>query len=168
MFSKGTYLYGALIIISSSFTFQIYKFLEVALGKKALTVFIYLFLFLAVVIVFTYAVKTGPNIIQFTSLLLSILLTSFLIISLPFLGEKTHVASYGLLGYLSIKDTAGKERNILKALFLAFMFTLVVNISDELFQGWLPYRTGEIRDVITNIFCSFAGFLFYFGLGKNK
>lgn len=168
MFSKGTCLYGVLIIFSSSFTFQIYNFFEIILGKKALMMLIYLILLLAICTVFAYAVKTNPNITQFLFLLLSLLFASFLIIFLPFLGEKTHIISYGLLGYLSIKDTTSKKNNILKALFLAFTFTMVVNILDELFQGWLPYRVGEIRDVITNIFCSFAGFLFYFGLGKNK
>lgn len=168
MYSKGTWLYGILLVVSASFTLQIYKFFERLVGKETLKLYVYVMFILVVIFVLIHSIKIKPSFFQIVFILLSFILSLNLVIFLPYTGEKTHVISYGLLGYLSMKDTACKNMNFFKSLFLAFMFALFINILDESFQRILPNRFGEIRDVINNIWCTFVGIILYYGFNKNK
>lgn len=78
----------------------------------------------------------------------------------PYLVEKMHVLEYGLLGWLSLKDTS-KHNTLKRAVFLAILFVLFIGSLDEWFQKLLPYRVGEMRDVYTNLISGILGIILY-------
>lgn len=168
MFSKKTYIYGLLLVISASFTFQIYKFFEVRLGVSTIQSIIYTCFLIVGVTLVIYGIKIKPTILQILYLSLAFLMSLAIIRYSPFLAEKTHILSYGLLGYLSTSDLIKKNFNSIKSIFFSFVFGLGINVSDELFQGLLPYRFGEIRDVVINIVCTIIGILIFFGFNKKE
>lgn len=167
MLSKETYFYGCLLVISSSFTFQIYKFFEIILGENVIKSIIHTTFILVAILLIIYEIKIEPHIIQIFYLALAFLLSFILITILPFLAEKTHILSYGLLGYLSTNDLFKKRHSTLKSILLALIFGLIINVLDEIFQGILPYRTGELRDIMTNIVCTIIGILIFLGFNKK-
>lgn len=87
--------------------------------------------------------------------------TFIFMLQLEIFVEKIHVFEYGLLGWFASKDLSSK-RSSLMTIFLALLFVLAVGVIDEGFQRLLPYRVGEVRDIITNIIsgsCGIAIFL---------
>ncbi|MBN1912833.1 MAG: VanZ family protein [Candidatus Omnitrophica bacterium] len=86
----------------------------------------------------------------------------------PYFSEKTHVLNYGLLGYLSAKDLVTRKTNpALKSVSLSLLFISLISASDEIFQGFLPYRVAELRDFITNIISGFFGASLLFAMNKK-
>ncbi|MFH1888917.1 MAG: VanZ family protein [Candidatus Omnitrophota bacterium] len=85
----------------------------------------------------------------------------------PYFSEKTHLLTYGLVGYLSANDLVKlRERQRTKILAGGIIFVSLVSALDELFQAMLPYRIGELRDFITNIISGGTGMALLFILRK--
>lgn len=147
---------------------QLLEFFYKIFGTYNIQLTLYLLSILAGFILIIYAVKIGYTIAQVSSILLIICIGSLLMYLLPIFGEKTHVILYGALGYLAIKDTQNKIPGLVKPLFYATLFTSAINLLDELFQGILPYRVGEVRDILINFICTVLGFLLYFALKKKN
>ena len=76
--------------------------------------------------------------------------------------KKVHVLEYGILGYLAFRDLSKRNKKIFKDILLAFSFISLIGIMDETFQGFLPYRVREIRDVATNVVSGLLGIFQYF------
>jgi len=168
VFSKKTYAFSILLVISASFTFQIYKFFEITFGVNLIKLTIYTCFVIVAICLIVYGIKIRPDFLQIIFIALAFFLSLVLIICLPFLAEKTHILSYGLLGYMATNDLYKTKNSPLKSVLLAFTFGLFINISDEIFQAVLPYRFGEIRDIITNIVCTVIGILIFFGFNERK
>ena len=126
MVSKKTYIYGIFIVISASFTFQIYKFFEITFGEEILKVFFFGLFTIITIFIIIHGIKINPDMIQISFIMLSLLLSLILIIFLPILAEKTHILSYGLLSYLAIKDLAGTKLSTIKSILLALIFALFI------------------------------------------
>lgn len=168
MFSKTTYSYGLFIVVSASFMLQLLEFFYKIFGTYNIQLTLYLLSIFAGLILIIYAVKKGYTITQLSMILIILCLGLLLMYSLPIFGEKTHVILYGTLGYLAIKDTYNKISGLVKSLSYAILFTSAINLLDELFQAILPYRVGEVRDILVNFICTILGFLLYFALKKKN
>lgn len=67
--------------------------------------------------------------------------------------ELIHIFFFGALGF-SLRQDA--KRKTLEDEF--FLFGLIVCISDELLQSLLPWRVGDVRDVVLNIVSFILGY----------
>ncbi len=59
--------------------------------------------------------------------------------------ERIHIFQYGLLGFLVMLEV--RNRPLKMSLYLALGVVVLTACADELFQAFLPYRVGDIRDV---------------------
>ena len=84
-----------------------------------------------------------------------------------FFSEKTHVLTYGLLGYLVSNDLIDtKNDSQFKYIAETVIFVSLVSALDEIFQGILSYRFAELKDFITNIMSGVLGIALLFTLRK--
>lgn len=149
--SKITLGLGIYIVISASFMLQVNNWLSSLLGKPFMKNSLNLSFLVLFVLSLAYTLRKKAG-------LLNICLVSFLFILAylfsawqPYFSEKTHVLTYGLLGYLAAKDLFGTNKKfLLKSMALALFFVSIISAIDELFQGILPYRVRDIRDFVTN------------------
>jgi len=124
--SKVTFIFGLFIIVSAAFMGQVGSFISGKLGKPYFEMLI-------------------------GAIFLAVFMAGFLFAwHLDILVERIHLLEYGLLGWLAIRDTLGEEKKTIKASIFSALFILVVSIVDETFQWWLPYRVGDVRDVVFN------------------
>lgn len=173
--SAFTVGYAIYIVISASFMQQVWQFLTRVLGKHALYLLCgNLYLFLAVII----CLRLFKSRLHFLRVIASIIILalSFLFAwRQPFFVEKMHVAEYGFLGWLVMEDLRRRHTiGLAKAMLFSILFILLVGSIDEGFQKLLPYRVGEIRDVITNVISGLSGIVLFFladekhKIGNNK
>ena len=73
--------------------------------------------------------------------------------------EKMHIATFGLLGFLSRK---------IFSLKMTIVCCVLVSLLDEIFQHFLANRVGDLRDVGINIFSSFLGLFLAFLLLESE
>lgn len=86
-----------------------------------------------------------------------------------FIRKVAHFALYLLLGasgYLSASLTFIKKGRhfVQKNALIAFLFTILYAISDEIHQLYVPGRSGEIRDVLIDATGSLMGILIVLGV----
>lgn len=74
--------------------------------------------------------------------------------------ERTHLLQYGLIGYLAIKDFQ-KANKPIRAIIFAAVFILLVGSLDEIFQRFIPWRVGDIRDVFADLISGIFGVILY-------
>lgn len=169
MFSKLTYIYGISIIISASFLQQILVFLNKTFGDKFVELFFYLFCLIGIGYFFTRVItKQFLTLKQIIITEIIIILTIVLMWIQPDFAEKTHVVLYGCLGYLAVRDLCCKNLGAFRILLYASIFTFLISLLDELFQAILPYRVGDLRDILTNTCGSFLGFALYLALNQFR
>ena len=148
--SKVTFIFGLFIIVSAAFMGQVGSFISGKLGKPYFEMLIGILFLLSVAGLILYLKKFGLGKIKF-AIFLAVFMAGFLFAwHLDILVERIHLLEYGLLGWLAIRDTLGEEKKIIKASIFSALFILVVSIVDETFQWWLPYRVGDVRDVVFN------------------
>ena len=158
--SKITIAYGLYIIISASFIQQVWKFLGEAAGEgnvKRGGIFLFCtlsFFILRRIVKFHFsAARLIVNVI--------ILFVAFAFAwSKPIFVEKMHVIEYGILGWLVTRDFS-KDRAAFKSIVASLIFILIIGSLDEFFQKILPYRVGEVRDVVINIISGAFGVILY-------
>ncbi len=161
-FSKLTIGLAIYIVISASFMLQAWKFLVGTIGNEAIK-FIFFSLFFLVAL--SYMAYIFRRKIPVFRIALSILIFAFaymLILNQPYFTEKIHVLEYGILGYLAFRDLSKRYKKIFKNILLAIFFISAIGTLDETFQKFLPYRVGEIRDVLTNVVSGLLGIFQYF------
>ncbi len=80
----------------------------------------------------------------------------------PYFVKRIHTLEYSILGLLVIRDLIkSPDLSLLRKLLYAVLLVLAVACLDEGFQGLLPYRSGDIPDIITDLIGGFAGILTY-------
>lgn len=168
LISKATWAYGIFLVISASFLQQIFFFLNKILGEYTVGFCFFCLLIIFIFILIYQAIKNNHTGDKLT-LLLSLIIFSVILISVQrFFAERAHVIMYGFLGYWAIKDVCKAKPEKIKAIIYASFFTLLINISDEIFQAILPYRVGELQDILTNYLSSAIGIMFYFTLNRQQ
>jgi len=173
--SALTLIYAAYIVISASFMQQVWQFLMRVLGKHALYLLCgNLYLFLAVIVLLRIF-KSRLHFLRVIGSIIILVLSFLFAWRQPFFVEKMHVAEYGFSGWLAMRDLRRRHTiGMTKAMLFSVLFILLVGSIDEGFQKLLPYRVGEIRDVITNVISGLSGIVLFFltdekhKIGNNK
>lgn len=152
LFSWVTIAFAAYIVISAAFIQQVWQFLSKIIGESNLELISISICLLVGMHVLLYFIKLhlkDLRIIVSIFLLISAFLFSW---KQPYFVEKLHVLEYGILGWLVAKDLRRIPYLENKKIILySIIFILIAGTVDEIFQSFLPYRVGEVRDVITNV-----------------
>jgi len=157
--SRFTILYGCYIILSAAFMQQLRSALIDSVGEEVVRIAFKVFcafLFLAVI---TWSLRKHLSFVRTGILLLLFALAFFLMSRQPYFSEKTHVITYGFLGFLACRDYLKSSTKKWTAFFVLCLFVTTISAADELFQRFLPYRVGDLRDVLTNVLAGFLGIL---------
>lgn len=148
--SKVTFIFGLFIIVSAAFMGQVGSFISGKLGKPYFEILIGILFLLTLIGLILYLKRAGLGKIKLV-IFLAVFMAGFLFAwHLDILVERVHLLEYGLLGGLAIGDSLREEKKIIKASIFSALFILGVSIVDETFQWWLPYRVGDVRDVVFN------------------
>ncbi|NQU94849.1 MAG: VanZ family protein [Candidatus Omnitrophica bacterium] len=149
---------------------QFRDFLVSTIGDQAMKLGFF-FIFLLLLLNYAhYIILTGLPAYRIRQSIYVFALATVLILLQTYFAERLHVIEYGLLGYLALRDFSGKglRGTISDCIKPALLFVLWVSMLDEGFQWILPYRTGDIRDVITNMASGFLGVIqFSIFRGRN-
>lgn len=157
--SKPTIFLAIFIVISASFMRQILDFINNLLGKDTVIV-----LFAVVQIVggsffLHFLVNKNLGSKKLIVIFFVLFLGMFLIWKIKIFAERVHILEYGVLGYLAARDERVSKFNI-KGVY-ALLFTACVGGVDELFQGILPYRYFDVRDIVFNCLGAAWGIIIY-------
>lgn len=150
--SSAALFYALYIVISAAFLLQIRNWLFRIFGAAVVTNTFRGFFFLVAFLALFFAKRRGLALFK-QGLILSLFILAYIFSQWqPYFSEKTHVLTYGLLGYLALRDLGGNcKKWHFKGILFAIAFVALVSAADELFQGILPYRYCEFRDFISNI-----------------
>ncbi|RLJ70441.1 VanZ like protein [Hydrogenivirga caldilitoris] len=126
------------------------------LGKTTLS----LFTNLVLAGIFFYVVlklyrRKGKRALIYT--LAGTLLLGFIVTSLERPEERIHFLEYGVLGFLFVKAFNSTD---FRALTVSVLLASGVGVLDEVIQGFLPNRVGDIRDAFMNVAGGFLGVWF--------
>ena len=163
--SKITIGLGAYIVVSAAFMLQVRNFLFKAFGGFIVVTAFKLIFVSIFILTIAYVFRKGLNLQKICAISAVFSLGYLFAMWQPFFSEKTHVLTYGLLGYLTANDLldGGRSRR-LKNLVSALLFVSLISALDEIFQGILPYRFCEVRDFLTNIISGILGISLFFVL----
>jgi len=169
--SKATIGFGAYIVISAAFMLQVRNWLFGVFGAFLVVNCFRSFFILVAVSTTLSAYRRRLGLFKVCAAFSIFVLAYLFAMWQPYFTEKTHVLTYGLLGYLAAGDlVSARRKRQLKNIILAAAFVSLTSALDEIFQRILPYRVGEVRDFITNIISgSFGiGLLLIFKTEKKK
>lgn len=157
--SKLTLAYACYLVVSASFMRQLRSWLIETFGKLNVYVVFIVFCVLLTLAVVIAAWRRRIGYLRISWMLAILALASLLIYRQPFFTEKTHVVTYGLLGCLTMRDVLKSSGSKILPYLFALLFVVSVSAADEIFQWFLPYRVGDLRDVITNVLAGSLGIL---------
>ncbi|OGW83599.1 MAG: hypothetical protein A2987_02920 [Omnitrophica bacterium RIFCSPLOWO2_01_FULL_45_10] len=166
--SRLTVGWGIYIVISAAFMLQVRKLLFNIFGDAAIMNSLKAVFLLVGILSLIYAVRLHVNIYKICAAIGVVTLGYFFAMWQPYFSEKTHVLTYGFLGYLTSNDLIGERRPRLKNLALAVWYIALISAMDEGFQRLLPYRVGDLRDFITNVISGILGLGLFFTLRRNR
>lgn len=75
------------------------------------------------------------------------------------LVERIHLVEYGLVAFLYVEAMRHRIRDLALPV-AALLATALVGLADEWIQWASPVRTGDLRDVVLNVFAGLIGVLF--------
>ena len=150
--SKITIALGIYIVASAAFMLKIRNWLFKVFGNFIVVTCFRLFFILIFVLTITHAFRISLNLFKICAVFVIFILGYLFSMWQPYFSEKTHVLTYGLLGYLAANDFVDTKRKLqFKNVVLAICFVASISALDEIFQSILPYRVGDARDFITNV-----------------
>ena len=82
--------------------------------------------------------------------------SGYLLVTTPSGVAKIHLVQYGLLAVLILR-AARLDVNLFAAYVLAPALTLIGGVGDELLQGYLPDRVGDLEDIWLNVAAALLG-----------
>ncbi|MCM8791267.1 MAG: VanZ family protein [Candidatus Omnitrophica bacterium] len=160
--------WGVWIIASASFMLKVNEWLVARMGGGFLLAMLGItasFVFLAT---FLYAIRSGAGLIRAGAVISIFGLGFLLALRQEYLAEKTHIFTYGLLGFMAAANLVGSGPALLpKTVLLALCFVAFISALDETFQFFLPYRFGEMRDFATNMISGALGISLFIILRKT-
>jgi glycopeptide antibiotics resistance protein len=155
------FVLGTYIVISASFARQLFSLLGVHASAATLTALV------ATVLITLYYhsfFNRGFKVVPLLGSALVIGVICVLIVKAKFSFDKFHFIEYSLLGFFAAR-AAGLRWYC--ALPVAIVFVMAVTFNDEFFQSLLPYRTFDLRDILSNLIGGSAGAILYL-LQKKK
>lgn len=145
--SKTTIGFASFIIISAIFMRQVLNFLRFSIGTAGISIMIWILFLLCGVVVFRYLKKIQPERWRILLFLLVLLLAVSYALEMEIMEERIHLIKYGLLGWFIAGDVIIPKKLLFKFLTVIF-FCMAVGGVDEVFQIFIPWRVGDIRDVL--------------------
>lgn len=146
---------------------QVWNMLKAAFGTGVLTL-CFLLLYSALISLILYrSIKPTIN-LKRIGLVVIICSAGFIFgWRQPYFSERMHVAQFALLGWLVMRDL-NKDKKIIKAVFLAFIFVAIIACLEEGLQKLLPWRVCEIRDITTDILSGLFGISLFLATKTKK
>lgn len=142
---------------------QVWDFLNKIAGQDSTRIACVLLFCIAAVFALIHLFRYRFSLLRLSSSSVIMALAFMFAWQQPFFTEKIHLLEYGFLAWLAARDLH-KSNPAVKTAALAMLYVLLIGALDEVFQKCLPYRVGEIRDVITNVISgAFGTALFFFG-----
>lgn len=134
--SKITIGLGTYIMVSAAFMLQIRNWLFKVFGDLVVVTSFRLCFILIFLFTFIYAFKIRLGLFKVCATVLIFILGYFFSMWQPFFSEKTHVLTYGLLGYLATKDLVdAKSKPQFKYIAQSLIFVSLVSALDEIFRA---------------------------------
>jgi len=108
-----------------------------------------------------FIIKTSTNRKRLLFIIVAVVMgfTALSFINIP--EEKIHLIEFSILGWFAMKDFS-KRYKFIQKFILSIIICSLFGIFDEIFQGILPYRYFDIRDIIFNITGGIWGIIIYF------
>lgn len=164
--SKLTVFLAIFIVISASFMRQVLDFLNYLLGRNTVIISFAIIQIAGGGFFLYFLINKKLGWLKLMVIFIVLSLGMLLVWKIKIFAERIHILEYGVLGYLAAKDlkVAQYKFNI----FVAFFFTLLVGVIDELFQKILPYRYFDFRDIVFNSLGGAWGVFIKFLIGYNQ
>jgi len=159
--SKLTIIVGAYIVISAYFMQQAWVAARKIFGINNLLLSIVVIAVLILCLIVIRSLKKRAKPINIISIFIVYALAVVFAWKQPYVTEKTHILEYGVLGWLAMRDYSKKGGIRLRGMAYALIFVIIVGCLDEGFQKIIPWRVGEIRDVLTNLVSGIFGMILY-------
>ncbi|MFC1512576.1 VanZ family protein [bacterium] len=166
--SKITIFYSAYIIISAAFMRQVLNFLKSHLSQNGLSVFVWCIFILAGIPLIYFIKKyifKQKKYLNFLLLSLIIIIGAYYASTFHIIEERVHIALFGLLGFLTVQDFYKQFGRT--SIIIALIYSFLIASIDEIFQYFLPYRFGDIRDVLFGTIGALWGIAVYFSIFEN-
>ncbi len=157
-FSRATYIWASILIISSTFLRGVQLWLEQMLGGSGLSGVIWFALLAAVVIVISSILRSQLR-TRLVPLACILIIGVLVAKNIENPVERVHLLKYGVLGWLAASDTS--RGSIQASILLSVTLGVVVSTIDEVLQSVLPQRIGDTRDVVFGAIGSFLGAAFH-------
>jgi hypothetical protein len=131
------------------------------LGKRDnLDIFIWIVFFIFGILLLIYLIKLKLN---FFRLIIAIIVFGLGILYAftisKYISERIHLIYFGTIGFLFTKDNL-EESNIITIIY-TIIWSMLIATFDEIFQLFLPYRVGDVRDIILGTLGGLWGGLAY-------
>ena len=159
-FSKITISLALLIIVSASFARKISELIRAIFGKEYFLWATHVLIFFFVIFLVILLLKSRFVLWKLIFFITFLILTGMIIWHIRLPEEKIHFLEYGILAWAASRDVFKQSTNK-KKIFLAFGFCLAVGFIDEIFQGILPERFFDWRDILFNAMGSVWGIIFF-------
>lgn len=144
--SKITIYFISFIIISAIFMRQVLNFLRFSVGQIGINIIIWLIFLVGAIAVFRYLKKIQTERWKILLFLLVLLLAILYAAEMQIIEERIHLVKYALLGWFVAGDIIVSQK-ILKFIPV-ILFCIAIAGVDEIFQIFIPWRVGDIRDVL--------------------
>ncbi len=145
--SRFTGYLSLFVIVAASFMRQVLDGVRLLLEGLPLSlgVFVWLsYLFFILPIFFLLLKKVGVK--QLLFFLFVVALGFLYAQSFESVEERVHLVFFGAIGFFFAQDNSTKGWSAL--LLSTTLFSLMISSLDEIFQLYLPYRVGDIRDIV--------------------
>ena len=160
-FSKITLFIVLVVFLSSLFAQQIWLWLINIFGRNQIILFSCSIFTLFILIFLAQKIKQGhkKRKILYTAIL--VITGALLSLKIELFAERVHLFEFGLLGWFVAKDFSRSKALQSRILIRTLVFILFISSADEFLQQLLPYRVGQIRDVLFNLCGGLTGWIIY-------
>jgi hypothetical protein len=148
------------MVVSASFTRQLFEFTEQHLGKTGFKILIGSVLVGAASAFFINELKRLAHPLRVAGMLAILLLTLFYLWKIELPQVRMHILMYAVVGWRAGRD-AMKAGRSWKNIGIAWVFASVAGAMEELFQKILPYRFFEVSDIVFNTAGATLGVVLY-------
>ena len=145
----------------------IQKYLRTTLESDGMMLFM-LAIFLAGGILFAYISrfwKLPRKNIVFTMIIFLAGVFSSFYLKLP--EERIHLVQFGLLGLLACPSWRGRAPGRWRWIWKPLLFVFLIGVADEVWQGILPDRVFDLRDILFNSLGGVWGILLYLSVQRG-
>ena len=161
--------WGAYIVLSAAFMNQVSLWLASTVGDSFLEGSFWALSILILIAAVAYTYKAHISILRAGAVICVFILMYLLSAWQQYFADKTHILSYGLLGYLASRDLAASgTMTKVRDLAAVMAFVIFISACDEIFQWLLPYRTGEMKDLMTDIVSGALGACLFMITRKSR